>query len=722
MRHLSWPYVLILAAACLDPQLTLRESQPDSAVRTVVPFDGEVPQPQDDDDAGDEGFRDSVFGYLDASLPDLDPPCTPGQACEVESGCRRGEVACGEGGPVCVALAEPFTARTTGCGEARACDGSGGCTPCGGELQPCCGTTCIEGLSCMVDGTCRTCEEGGDCLVDGEACMVGSLHCAATATCDDPTPRDRGVTCGNAQACDGSGSCVACGADGEACCAGGCDDGLHCYDETNTCFACELGAECAPDNPCRLGLTRCADGKATCDAYVDAPRGQACGEGKACDGSAVCQDCGGAGQPCCDATCDAGLVCSATGKTCTACNEDAACLSPNGCRSGTTVCDEEGAAQCRQDEDVARAESCGDGKSCDGEGNCVACGHPGEPCCGDSCLASNVCDPDAQTCKACPQGGACLSDDGCDTGTVECSSGQAVCVLSGVATRGTDCGDDKACDGAGACEACGDLGQPCCDGACGSQQRCSPQNSCEGCPEGTVYVGGGTFDMGAAADTGMRCDVADDDELPVHEVSVEPLCADIEEVSVARYLTCDDCTFPTLASEGMDPVEFDDCHQPSSPSLPMNCVTWQEAADYCESRDMRLPTEAEWEYLARGSDGRSYPWADVICDDCSRANVDGCGGGALATSALGDGASPFGLLNMAGNVTEWVFDRYDAEFYASPSALGISPRGPARGEQRVVRGGHFLGDFAGAASTERNAVSPGERRATVGLRCVRSMP
>jgi formylglycine-generating enzyme required for sulfatase activity len=190
-----------------------------------------------------------------------------------------------------------------------------------------------------------------------------------------------------------------------------------------------------------------------------------------------------------------------------------------------------------------------------------------------------------------------------------------------------------------------------------------------------VFVPAGEFQMGSTdADRDGR-----DEEKPEHTVTLDAFWVDKTEVTNDQYRKC---------------VEAGDCEEPTcwdngdlnAPDQPVVCVTWDDAQAYAAWAGGRLPTEAEWEKAARGTDGRFYPWGEDV-PDCEDANFKGCLGRTASVGSYPGGASPYGALDMAGNAWEWVADWYDEAYYSN--AQTDNPQGPDSGERRAIRSGSF---------------------------------
>ena len=228
-------------------------------------------------------------------------------------------------------------------------------------------------------------------------------------------------------------------------------------------------------------------------------------------------------------------------------------------------------------------------------------------------------------------------------------------------------------------------------------------------PSGEVSIGAGKFTMG--------CDGCRDDAKPAHEVTLTAYSIDKTEVSQSEYKKCVDgggCKAPGGTDCAFDPAARGD--------FPVVCVTWDEAKAYCASVSKRLPTEAEWERAARGTgpdERQLYPWSGLTTLDCDHANFFGIRGCELpATDVVGvrpDGASPDGVLDMAGNVWEWVADLYDGGYYAKSPPT--DPKGPSSGSEHVIRGGAFRSGTESLETTYRDRSSGGDR--SIGFRCAK---
>lgn len=200
------------------------------------------------------------------------------------------------------------------------------------------------------------------------------------------------------------------------------------------------------------------------------------------------------------------------------------------------------------------------------------------------------------------------------------------------------------------------------------------------------------------------------DEQPRHAVTLtQGFFVHLTEVTVAAYRAFAAATGKKMVDV---PSWADDTH-------PVVNVTWEDAQAYCRWIGGRLPTEAEWEYAARGGvAGRRYPWGDSI--DHDHANFDGVGGRDTFPKSAPVGSFPahgFGLHDTAGNVWEWCADWYAERAYSGEPVS--DPSGPAEGVRRVVRGGSWTSDPGRLRTSYRFSLEPATESLTVGFRCVR---
>ena len=223
-----------------------------------------------------------------------------------------------------------------------------------------------------------------------------------------------------------------------------------------------------------------------------------------------------------------------------------------------------------------------------------------------------------------------------------------------------------------------------------------------------VSVPAGEFLMGSKEGTV--------DEGPEHIVYLDAFYIDKYEINNTQYRKCVEAGRCTRLEKR---TNYDD---PDFAHHPVVNVTWPWANVYCKWARKRLPTEAEWEKAARGTDGRMYPWGEEI--DCDHAQFKDCGGQTVPIGSLPNGASPYGAFDMAGNVWEWVIDEWQEDYYqVSPSS---NPQGPSHPrnirEIHVFRGGSWSESADLLRSTYRSWYEPNAQYYNLGFRCVMTSP
>ena len=404
-------------------------------------------------------------------------------------------------------------------------------------------------------------------------------------------------------------------------------------------------------------------------------------------------DCGSKNNPCVEVACLAGFCAYWPDSESGGCSDGDPCNGEEECALPGEYEDYGDLWDCFQDGDDCEAPEYGwtDEWYCE-EGYPKTC-NDGDPCTVDWCNSTD---------------GSCeheLAQDGeaCEGGV--CQGGECKCTFE--ECQGTCCEPEEVCSATGCCEpscngkSCGGDG---CGGSCGQcpgDQVCMNGSSCVDVGLKWVSIPGGTFQMGCSPGDSY----CGKDEEPSHSVTLSSFEMLETEVTEGQY----------LAVTGEDPS--DDYGGGGGSNSPVENVTWFDAQAYCESAGGRLPTEAEWEYAARGGTTTKYSCGDASsCLDGIAWYDDNSGG--HKHDVKGKDPNGYELYDMSGNVWEWVSDWYDSDYYdVSPDN---NPQGPNSGSSRVIRGGGFGNGAYSLRVSNGVYFLPSGGGYVVGFRCARS--
>jgi formylglycine-generating enzyme required for sulfatase activity len=221
-----------------------------------------------------------------------------------------------------------------------------------------------------------------------------------------------------------------------------------------------------------------------------------------------------------------------------------------------------------------------------------------------------------------------------------------------------------------------------------------------------VDIPGGDFQMGDNFNDGWT------DEQPVHTVYLDAYRISRYEVTIEQYdIFCDDTGRNKPDDNGW-----------GRGTRPVINVTWEDARAFCDwlsqktGANIHLPSEAQWEKAARGTDQRKYPWGNAE-PSCDMTNYNNCIGRTMPVGSYASDVSPYGVYDMAGNIYEWCSDWYDAAYYAV-SPLN-NPTGPSSGSRRVQRGGSWITDAHHARTIDRDNTIPSNISTRLGFRICR---
>ena len=238
----------------------------------------------------------------------------------------------------------------------------------------------------------------------------------------------------------------------------------------------------------------------------------------------------------------------------------------------------------------------------------------------------------------------------------------------------------------------------------GSAAAADPPTDMLYIPSGYAMMGAEYGDLSAQADA-----------KPNHLVFLDAYYIDMHEVTNAEYAVCvaaGKCRLPQYAGSKTREQYFGSV---TFANFPVVNISWQDAADYCAFAKKRLPTEAEWERAGRGAeDNRRYPWGNGSPKSVN-INTTQIPGDTERVNIYAKGLSPYGAADMLGNVSEWVSDWYDAEWYKNDERE--NPKGPASGTEKTIRGSSFETERSDLHITMRSGMAPENFSNTVGFRC-----
>jgi formylglycine-generating enzyme required for sulfatase activity len=657
---------------------------------------------------GTDGWKCSYgpSGSLDCCVSDFDCDCSEGkwQICNPQTAtcvdCLN-DVDCDDGDNTTVdSCVNGSCVNCTPDCDGKECgdDGCGGSCGICGDTYACTVDTCGSG-TCIytLDNACVISEQ---CFDDGDKGTDFCLECKPVDSSSDWTKLDNGTTCGeNAECQEGACNCIA-----EKCVEECCDVEAVCFDGGCCTPQCD-GKECGDDGcggscgECTGPQEECVAGQCKCQPDCE---DKACGNDGCVDSCGTCDD----GNPCNGVeTCDLGAC--VVGES-VDCSDVPQCMQ----------------AQCNPLSGACDLATVGGGQCDDG----------------DACTLDDVCAG-----GECESGKVLLCSDGNECTEDSCSS-QTGCIYV-PAEDGLGCADGDGECVTGMCEpsgpTCGDVLCPTMAGyslVCNSKSHCeySLTEKTEGWHQWDVwvYIPPGDFSMGSpGVEDGHVKDESDPSQPnKLHPVTfTEGYFISKHEITVEEYEACKSANPQVCSAIGA--LDFDAWDWGANSSgndrsdHPQNGLTWQQANGFCGwvAPDGRLPSEAEWEFAAKGTSHRMYPWGHAPAPTCSNdtavfnedTGAAGCGcstGGTWPVGSMSAGMARSGALDMAGNLWEWCLDDYHYSYEGAPTDGTAWIDGSST---KALRAGSFQSPAGGMRSAERTKASLDFRAATYGARCAR---